>query len=401
MNRLWLLPACVLAILCGSASAHPLSQGAMDITVHGDRVAVRAKVTLEEVLITDMLVPAGEDTPPEDAVRKSFDKTYARHSVYLSKHVHVLADGAELPGRVVRVVSSTTQPADLAASPPDKTHVEYELEYPVTKRPEKVELASDVLLGVEFTPGVTWETSYAIRIGVADGPVTEGLLLTTQQPVSFTCNWAEVGNAEVRIDHASLLRDYFKHGVMHILTGYDHLLFIGALVLAAVSLWDLVKVVTAFTLAHTITLTLASLRMVSLPEWIVEPMIAASIVFVAAQNIFWPRQTRGWPRLVIAFAFGLFHGLGYAGGLIEAMAEMSGTTIMLAILTFTVGVEIGHQIVVIPFFALLKLARKSRPDLEEREQISKLALRYGSLVICLGGMWYLVAAVRAALEVHA
>jgi hydrogenase/urease accessory protein HupE len=109
---------------------------------------------------------------------------------------------------------------------------------------------------------------------------------------------------------------FFIHGVHHILTGYDHLLFATALVLAVTSLWDLVKVVTAFTLAHSITLTLAALNMVRLPAQVVEPLIAVSIIFVAVQNIFWPMPARGYSRLAAAFFFGLFHGLGFAGGLL-------------------------------------------------------------------------------------
>src|SRR5205807_1459282 len=77
-----------------------------------------------------------------------------------------------------------------------------------------------------------------------------------------------------------------------------------------------------FTVAHTLTLALSVLNIVTLGERVVEPMIAASIVFVAVQNVFWPRQSRGWTRLAVAFAFGLFHGLGFAGGLKEAMAGM-------------------------------------------------------------------------------
>ena len=84
-------------------------------------------------------------------------------------------------------------------------------------------------------------------------------------------------------------------------------------------MWDLVKVVTAFTAAHTITLTLSVLGVVRLGEHVVEPMIAASIVFVAVQNVAWPRSSRGWGRIAVAFAFGLFHGLGFAGGLQEAI----------------------------------------------------------------------------------
>ena len=190
------------------------------------------------------------------------------------------------------------------------------------------------------------------------------------------------------------MRDYVAHGIHHILVGYDHLLFISALVLAATGVWDLVKVVSAFTLAHTITLTLAALRLVHLPSGIVEPMIAASIVFVALQNVLWPKQAKGWSRLAVAFGFGLFHGLGFAGGLLDAMQEMSGLTIVLAIAAFSLGVEIGHQMIVLPLFGVLKLARQIRAEHAERDRVSLLAQRYGSGVICVAGMYYLVVAAQ-------
>jgi hypothetical protein len=130
----------------------------------------------------------------------------------------------------------------------------------------------------------------------------------------------------------SLFKAFFYQGVYHILTGYDHLLFISALVLAATTFWDLIKVVTAFTIAHTITLSLAAFNLVSLPQRVVEPLISASIVFVALQNVFWPSRAKGWSRLGAAFFFGLFHGLGFAGGLLEVMREMQIGTMLLAIL---------------------------------------------------------------------
>src|SRR3977135_4416913 len=83
----------------------------------------------------------------------------------------------------------------------------------------------------------------------------------------------------------------------------------------------------------------------------------ASIIFVALQNVFWPERTGGWTRLAVAFFFGLFHGLGFAGGLLEAMQGMSSNALVLAILGFSAGVEVGHQVVVLPTFCALKLAR--------------------------------------------
>ena len=108
--------------------------------------------------------------------------------------------------------------------------------------------------------------------------------------------------------------DYLRLGIAHILEGWDHLLFIAALVLACTSFWDFVKVVTAFTVAHTLTLAISAFGYLRLPSSVVEPMIALSIVVVAMQNVFFPKSARGRTRLVIAFIFGPFHGLGFAGG---------------------------------------------------------------------------------------
>lgn len=181
---------------------------------------------------------------------------------------------------------------------------------------------------------------------------------------------------------------YLRHGVDHILAGWDHLLFMAALVLAAASFWELVKVVTAFTLAHTVTLTLSVLDVVRLPSHIVEPMIALSIIAVAVQNVLWPTRVHGRGRLLVAFGFGLFHGLGFAGGLLEAMQGSHGVALALA--GFSIGVELGHQVVVLPIFAGIKLLGKARNPGHLRAAI----LRYGSISIAVAGMVYFIAALR-------
>jgi hydrogenase/urease accessory protein HupE len=211
----------------------------------------------------------------------------------------------------------------------------------------------------------------------ADG--ARGAIGTAAQPE----NWLKSTGS------ASIFAAFFYQGVRHILTGYDHLLFVSALVLAVTTLWELVKVVSAFTIAHTITLTLAALNLIHVSESIVEPLIAGSIVFVAAQNIFSPRQSHGWGRLGAAFFFGLFHGLGFAGGLLEAMQEMQTGVMFLAIFAFSVGVETGHQMIVLPLFGALKLARQTRHDVVARTQFSMNVQRIGSSIIFLAGIYYL------------
>ncbi len=189
-----------------------------------------------------------------------------------------------------------------------------------------------------------------------------------------------------------VFKTFFWHGVHHILTGYDHLLFISALVLGAATLWDLIKVVTAFTLAHSLTLTLAALDLVHVSGRVVEPLISASIICVALQNIFWPERSRGWSRLAVAFFFGLFHGLGFAGGLLNVMHQMQTGTVLLALLGFSLGVEAGHQAVLLPLFASLKVARRVRTGRIARTRFAQALQRLGSAGIATAGVYYLCVA---------
>ena len=389
MGRGWLVLVVIL-LATAVAGAHPLSQGALDVAVGRDRVTIRARVTVEEVTVTNRTTTP--DAPPGPWAATG-SVAYEQHAAYLSAHLHVSADGMELAGGVVRV-----DPPD-NPQPAANDHAVYELEYVPLKPmapPMRVELRSDVL--AEGRPaGATWEATYVVRIGQAGRAPAEGLLLTRSRPVVMSCDWSAAGaeqGAAPGVRRAVLFREYFAHGVHHILTGYDHLLFITALVLGVAGLWEMVKVVTAFTAAHTITLTLAALNVVHLSERVVEPLIAASIVFVAVENVLWPARSRSRARLAVAFFFGLFHGLGFAGGLLDAMQGMHGTVILLAILAFSIGVEAGHQVVVIPEFVALKLLRRTRPDEAGRKRIALLAQWFGSVGVSVAGLYYLVLALR-------
>ncbi len=148
---------------------------------------------------------------------------------------------------------------------------------------------------------------------------------------------------------------YFVLGVEHILLGIDHLLFVLALLLIVAGWRKLVGTVTAFTLAHSITLALATLGFVHVPGPPVEAIIALSIVFVVAEIIRGRQGNAGltarWPWIV-AFTFGLLHGFGFAGALSEV--GLPQTSIPLALLTFNLGVEAGQLLFVaaalVPFW---------------------------------------------------
>ena len=107
-----------------------------------------------------------------------------------------------------------------------------------------------------------------------------------------------------------------------------------------------------------------------------------------------PRQTRGWPRLAVAFGFGLFHGLGFAGGLLDAMADLPGAAIATAIAAFSLGVEVGHQVVVLPIFGALALIRRRDTLAASARQFSSPARHLGSAFVLVAGLYYLILALR-------
>jgi hydrogenase/urease accessory protein HupE len=147
----------------------------------------------------------------------------------------------------------------------------------------------------------------------------------------------------------------FRLGVEHILTGYDHLLFLFGLILVGGTLRELLVVVTAFTLAHSITLALAALGVVAPSPAIVEPAIALSIAYVGVENWFVKDAARRW---LLTFPFGLIHGFGFAAALQEI--SLPKADIPLALVSFNLGVEAGQVAVlalVLPL--LLKLRRRA------------------------------------------
>ena len=164
--------------------------------------------------------------------------------------------------------------------------------------------------------------------------------------------------------------DFLKTGVWHIWIGFDHILFLLSLLLPAVLIWtdqrwrpapsfksafvDVFKIVTAFTLAHSITLTLATLQVIALPSRWVESAIAVSVIFAALNNIFPMILKRRW---IAAFGFGLIHGFGFASVLSDL--GLPQTALLLALVGFNVGVELGQIAIVAVFLPLAYALRGS------------------------------------------
>ena len=193
---------------------------------------------------------------------------------------------------------------------------------------------------------------------------------------------------------ATATPSFLREGVHHIVTGYDHVLFLLCLLLPAVmrrtakgwqpvdrlpqAVLPVVGIVTAFTLAHSITLTLAALKVVSLPSWFIEPAIAVTIVLTALDNL-WPIFRL--PRYAVAFFFGLIHGFGFAGVLAEL--DLPASSFAWALLQFNLGIELGQLGIVLVVTAALYLLRR-------RPGYPRWVIQGGSLAaMTIGALWFI------------
>lgn len=177
-----------------------------------------------------------------------------------------------------------------------------------------------------------------------------------------------------------VIKTYTTLGIEHILFGFDHLLFVLALIIIAKGKWKIIKTITAFTLAHSITLSLAALGYVDFPTAPIEAVIALSIVFLALEIV---KNSKGEETLtarkpwLVAFIFGLLHGLGFAGALTNI--GLPQLDIPLALAFFNVGVEFGQLAFVFVTLGLLYLVGKTQLSVKWGKQFAAYAI--GSIAV--------------------
>jgi hydrogenase/urease accessory protein HupE len=220
-------------------------------------------------------------------------------------------------------------------------------------------------------------TDALVRVQLLDGTYSTTLVRPSKP-------WIEIATSRSSLHVASA---YLMHGVEHILLGYDHLLFVLALILIVRRGRTLLITVTAFTIAHSITLSLATLGLVNVPGPPVEATIALSILLLACEII---RSDRGQPSLtaqwpwLVAFSFGLLHGFGFAGALTEIGLPQGD--IPLALFAFNVGVEAGQLIFIAAILGALRLAKWIKfPVLVQRH--ARLATTYA--IGIMAAFWFI------------
>ena len=202
---------------------------------------------------------------------------------------------------------------------------------------------------IEFSNLSAARIDVLVRLERADGSVQLGRVLPLNPRFVVT---ASPGAFEV-------VQTYTVLGIEHILTGFDHLLFVLALVILVKGVRRLIATITAFTVAHSLTLVAATLGWVHVPGPPVEAAIAFSIIFVAAEIVHSRQGMNGLTEKfpwIVAFTFGLLHGFGFASALSEV--GLPQTAIPVAFLFFNVGVEIGQLLFIAFVFAVIALARQ-------------------------------------------
>ena len=279
------------------------TMGYATVSLHG------ATVRLSLTLGVDALAPA----IGADPARPSYDALAG----LLAQKLAIFADGRKC------------EPVPFAVTPPspDRASVVIVVDYVCPETPNELTIRDDL----SDSLGADYHTLANIgAVSNARQFVLEPDQREARVAVAASSNRAPAeGNSSEHSATSSILA-FFRLGIKHILTGFDHLLFVLALILRGGRLSSLLAIVSLFTLAHSITLALAVLDLFSLPPWVVEPVIALSIVYVAAENIFSERASS--QRWAVSFGFGLVHGYGFAGALLDV--HLSKTALVGSLLSF-------------------------------------------------------------------
>jgi hydrogenase/urease accessory protein HupE len=361
----------VLLALTGPAAAHDESVSASDVVVKGAEVTWTVDVGVAGLA---KVIPFGQQVSgAERTVDKSeIDARREAIADYLARSLTVTLDGQPVvASRGALTPRYETLPG---AAAPAITRVALELRFraprPIAELRARVAFFSDLTGSHRAVLRVGWDQEWkqTTALGVTELHFQKGKLTPSR----------------VRV-----LGEFVLWGVHHILMGFDHLAFLLALMLAIVKVRTLLLVITSFTVAHSITILLAAMEVVRMPPAITEALIAASIVYVAGENLLLGRRAaslRG--RWLMTFAFGLVHGLGFAEVLRERLAEVPEGIVM-PVLAFNLGVELGQVAVVAAVFPLLRWLRGCGATSSGWETRQKQIVQLGSVPILVAGLYWL------------
>jgi hydrogenase/urease accessory protein HupE len=343
-----------VALLClvaaAPASAHDMPFSYLDLHVEDARLTGTVSAH-----VMDLAVAIGYAHPDSLLYPRVAEREAAALQAALQERLVIEADGA----RVVPIWGGSVRRIE------ERQLLSLSWTAELSRRPEKL-----VVRGPLFTQ----ESQHESFVYVYD----RGTLL--HQDV-LASDAREVATTLARPQSLrAVLATFVYEGIHHIFIGPDHILFVIGLLLLGGKLTRLLKIVTAFTVAHSVTLVLATLQLLRPPSSVIEPVIALSIVVVGVENLLAPRLRRD-ARAWIAFGFGFVHGFGFASVLRDfgLPREALGTSLF----AFNVGVEIGQAAIVLAVTPVLALLRSRQP------RYAGTVIAAGSVcVIAAGGYWF-------------
>ena len=345
-----------LGLIAPGAWAHDQSFSYANLDWARDRIAVQLSAHRDDA------AAALELAEPESLMRAPY---LARHAGPLARvllaGLRIQGDGKDL---ALRLEGATAEP--------ERRTVELKLGVALVRPVAHLRVAAKLL---------PWNPQHETFLNVyAGGRLVRQAVLTAADPAADL--YGEGGAGVLAV-----VWTFVAAGIHHIFIGPDHILFMVGLLLLGGGLARLIKVVTTFTVAHSITLALAVLGLLSVPGRIVEPLIALSIVYVGFENLRTQPGRRDW-RTRIAFGFGLVHGLGFASVLREL--GLPREALGWSLLAFNLGVEIGQACIVLAVAPLLAGLRAGPP------RVARRAIAAGAWGIIFAGGYWLVQRVAAA-----
>jgi hydrogenase/urease accessory protein HupE len=340
-----------LAGTCLPVHAHPVPFSYIDVRVHA---------TVIDLTFVAHTVDLGNDLniqPPERLLESDTVSGQAGAIARLvGGRLRLAADGTAL-------VSSTWSAPEAL---PDRQSIRLRASYPLARPAGRIDVVTQMF---------PYDPRHKTFLNVYENSAVVAQVILDRDRTAFEYF------AGTRQGTWAVLQRFVPAGVHHILIGPDHLLFLVGLLLLGGTLKQLLLVVTAFTIAHSITLSLAALGMVIPPANAIEPAIALSIVYVGADNLLVSaggRDTRAW----VAFAFGLIHGFGFANVLRDM--DLPSRALGWTLFAFNVGVEIG-QLVFVMLVASLLVWIRSRSEAAGRRIVFA-----GSVIVMLAGAFWFV-----------
>jgi hypothetical protein len=303
----------------GTGLAHDMARSESRVEVDGREVRVALRLNLLELGKIDT---NGDGVVSYDELDAAIDRVYTQ----IKQH-YIVAD----PGPPAQVTLKRYGVVD--------GHV-LNLELPYVFHQEINQLQVSSTLHQIAQPG--HQHLISVRL---DGELQEGVLDAANPTAVFKSGTS----------YRKIIASFARLGIEHIFTGYDHLAFLVGLLIVTTTLGSMIKVITSFTVAHSITLALATFDLVILPARLTESLIALSIAYVAAENLL---GIRAIERYRITFLFGLIHGFGFSNVLREM--QLSRSHLALSLFSFNSGVEIGQILFVLVAFPLIIYLTRSR-----------------------------------------